>query len=562
MVELAPVGRRKRGAVAIIALVLLVLNVLAVFVPNHRVRIAGVTAPAETVYKPILVLNGGVVLYLLFARRRILGCPARWSAASVLGRLSRLQFGAILAAVATAVYLPALGVNFQHHDWTHRHISAGITSAAAAGRLFFTPQADGMYRPLTFLSLWADYRLFDGRLWGYHLQSIALHVLNAALVSVLAARLGMKTSAGRMAGLLFAVGAIHFEAVLWPAARFDLLAATFTCVTVICFLEFWRAPRVRLGYAELALLTFVLAVLSKETSYSAIPILAALLATPGIWKLESGGRPKALALFGALSASAAILLGARFLLYGGIGGYLDRYGHSIHAAVSVKSFYLLIVNTFALSVFGVNTSAPSSVWTYVVIVCFLGSIATAAAFCSSSGDRRKWGFVLLALLSAAPVVNVIGWIQPSLLHSRHLYWPSVWTTLLLVSCVERRCPVAVMVLYLVAQAAALTYNISAQRNVLYTADSLASHVGRDAGSLETAAPMIRLAGVPESLDGAFYFASELESKIQRSVPGATVRFVADGSDLGPAGAAGGLTYRWDPGGRRLRRMGARSDGNH
>ncbi len=535
--------------VAILTLVLLAINVLAVFVPNHRVRIGAVSAPAATVYKPILLLNGGVVLYLLFARRRILGCPARSSAVSTLRRLSGLQFGAILAGAAAAVYLPALGVNFEHHDWTHRHISASLTSAAALGRLFITPQPDGMYRPLTFLSLCIDYRIFDGQLWGYHLQSIALHVLNAALVSVLAARLGMKRSAARLAALLFGVGAVHFEAVLWPAARFDVLATTFTCLRVIFFIEFWRAPRVRLGYAALSLLAFVAAALSKETSYSAIPILAALLATHRVWKLEPDGKAKSLALLGALSVSAGILLGVRFLLYGGIGGYLDRYGHSLHAAVSAKSFYLLIVNTLALSVFSVNASASPSAWMYVIVIGFVSSVVTLAAFCSSRGDRRKWAFVLLALLSAAPALNVMGWIQPSLLHTRHLYWPSVWTTLLFVSCVERRCPSVVMLLYLVVQAAALTYNVSAQRDVLRTADSLAQRIGRDVASVEAARPTVRLVGVPESLDGAFYFASELETKIRRSAPGVTVRFVPDGSDL--TGAAGDLTYRWDRGSRRL-----------
>ncbi len=413
-----------------------------------------------------------------------------------------------------------------------------------------------MYRPLAFLSLWVDYRLFGSQLWAYHLQSIALHVLTAALVGALAVQLGMRRSAGRLAALLFAAGAIHFEAVVWPAARFDLLAAAFTCLSLILFLEFWRAPGIRLDYAALSLLSFVIAVLNKETAYAAVLIVAALIATRKLWRLDAAGKSNSLAFLGILIICAGLLLAVRVLLYGGLGGYSDGHSHSLHAVASAKSVYLLAVNTLSLSLFAINASAPHSVWAYAVVLGFSCLVLAIAAFCAGSADSRKWGFVLLALLSAAPALNVVGWIQPSLLHSRHLYWPSVWTTLLIAWCIQRRCPLAVMIAYVLVQAGALTYNISAQRNVLRTAESLARTVGHDVAPAHRAGAAICLLGVPGGLDGVLYFASELESKIRRSAPGATVRLRPGTSD---SSLAHDLTYRWDPDSRTLLRSPPLSD---
>ncbi len=413
-----------------------------------------------------------------------------------------------IALAVLVVYLPALSVNFQHYDWTHRHISAGLNSLAAFGRLFTTPQADGMYRPLTFISLWADYRLFGDALWGYHLQSIALHALNTALVGVLAAALGMPRPAARLAALMFAVESVHFEAVLWPAARFDLLATTFALLSVIFFLR---------GSAALTVLSFAAAVLNKETAYSLVLILPVL-------------RPRRKALLGAVLACAAALLAVRWWLYGGIGGYGAE-----HAAVSAKSFYLLAVNTLALSIFGINATVPGSVWAGVIVAAFLAVALFIAAVCAGDRGRRKWTLLVLAVLSALPALNVIGWIQPSMLHSRHLYWPSVWMTLLFVLLAGARCPRAVMAAFLAVQAAAAVYNISVQRNAIARAERIAERIQRDAAGIVS--PRIALIGVPASPEGVMYFTSELETRIKQRTPGATVRFSSHDTDAD-------VVYRW------------------
>ena len=97
-------------------------------------------------------------------------------------------------------------------------------------QLFSRPQADGFYRPLTFVSLWLDYRLFGTAFTWYHAQSLVLHIVNSLLAARLAGSLGFGRTASLWTGLLYAAAAVNFEPVMWPAARFDLLATSYNFV--------------------------------------------------------------------------------------------------------------------------------------------------------------------------------------------------------------------------------------------------------------------------------------------------------------------------------------------
>jgi hypothetical protein len=520
-----------------IVLALLAVNVFLVFVPaGHLTRPGGVSFPAHTVYKPLLLLDGAFVVYLLIARRRVFPLEVSW-----LSGASWPQFALFSIAVVSAAYLPGLSVNFQHHDWTHRHISAGIDSLSTIGHIFAMPQADGMYRPLTFLSLAIDYHVFGSHLWAYHVQSIAIHLLNALLAGLLAAQLGFGAWTSRFAALLFGVAAIHFEAVLWPAARFDLLAMLFCCLTLLFFLKQWYL---------LSVFSFIAAVLSKETAYSLLLVIPILLFTRRLWSIEPISRAKVVVFLGWLVACAAVLVAVRVAVYGNVGGYSDLQGHSVHFVVTAKSIYLLIVNSLALAVFGINTTVAHSVAAAVIVVAFAGVVLAIAAAYAGADDRRKWTLVALTLMSAIPVVNVIGWIQPSLQHTRHLYWPSVWITLLLALALERcRWRSALELLFLLVQIAGLTYNIWVYRDLFERTGQMANRIEHEALAAGDVRE-VRLLGVPETPSGVFYFRDELNRKIAAALPGVVVRWCDGVTDCGTADS-GALSYEWDGGERAL-----------
>ncbi len=178
-----------------------------------------------------------------------------------------------------------------------------------------------MYRPLTFLSYWVDYRLFGNHLWAYHLQSIAFHILNALLVAALAVELGFSGDVPRLSAALFGLAAVHFEPVLWPAARFDLISCAFTLMSFLFFLKYCRQDRRSTVWLPLTVLTFVAGVLNKETSYSVLLLVPALLLSFRFWNLGKLSAKNAALALGLLFASGACLVGVRFAVLGGIGSY-------------------------------------------------------------------------------------------------------------------------------------------------------------------------------------------------------------------------------------------------
>ena len=95
-----------------------------------------------------------------------------------------------------------------------------------------------------------------------------LHGANAALVSILASRIGLSRAAAVAAGLLFLAFPSNVEAVVWPAALPDLLVAT--CALAFLHLAHGRISRER---ALAALAVLVCGLLCKESAI-AIPLVA------------------------------------------------------------------------------------------------------------------------------------------------------------------------------------------------------------------------------------------------------------------------------------------------
>src|SRR5579884_1962105 len=291
-------------------------------------------------WKPLLAFNAAFLLYVLArgrgasrgdTARRCVGLGAAWSVG--------------IAAVVIAAYLPSLGANFVHQDWTQRVNTENVSIA----HLFFRPVADRSWRPVGFLSIWVDNQIFGPRLWGYHLQNIALHGLNAVLAGVLACALGLSAWAARFTALLFGLGAIRFEAVVWPGARFDLLATAFMMLAVLLFLR--GAPWWSVTAA------FVLAVMSKETGYSLLLVIPAVSflvrgGAGGFGCQDAEGHPEqpahagsagetaacptlAMSVLG-LGVCAAALIAIRFALYGSLGGLAGVFHFS------ARTVYLLL----------------------------------------------------------------------------------------------------------------------------------------------------------------------------------------------------------------------------
>jgi hypothetical protein len=538
-------GRRVLGnvPVPIFVLILLSANIMAILVTGgYQIRLAGHQLKGYGLHKPLLVLEAAFILSLLW-KRNACHRPERFEL-PVVAQMPLFLVATVLGVAA--LYSPALGVHFQHHDWDHRHISASINSITDLARLFVTPQGDGFFRPLTFVSLWLDYRMFREHFWAYHLQSVALHVINTLLVAVMAFRLGFEKSVARAAALFFGVAGAGFEAVLWPAARFDLLATAFTMLAVICLALYLKEARPKRKYAVLSVACFILGVLNKESAYCFLAVAPFLICRSGIF---SANRKTILSTFVVpLSLAAAALVLVRYLIYVGFGGYILTGGESAHFVLTWRSIYSLARNVPTLPIFAINTSIGDS----VAAKLLAGSIAfllPIVAWHYRGGRVQPIGDLLvLAFLSAIPMLNLIGWISPTLQHGRFLYLPSVWMSLAVV-CAVSRCGRrnVLLALLLTLNSGAVVYNVWVYRDMLARTHWISDKVRNDVAGHGASIRAIVVLDFPDAPNGVFFFKSELLAKMKAKMPGVRIALGQNEYEL----SRDILLYRWNPARRVL-----------
>lgn len=186
----------------------------------------------------------------------------------------------LVAAAVVAVFSPSLSFGWLRWDddllLTSNPFYRGL--AWQHVRWAFTSAPGGAYQPLGFLSYGLDFLLWGMDPRGYHLTSVLLHALSAALLFLVARRTlaasGEAPSAGAdaaavAAALVFALHPLRVESVAWIAERRDPLSGVFWLGAVLAYLQ----PRRRL-WAVYAL--FAAACLAKATAVT-LPLVLVLL---------------------------------------------------------------------------------------------------------------------------------------------------------------------------------------------------------------------------------------------------------------------------------------------
>ncbi|HEX3728978.1 MAG TPA: tetratricopeptide repeat protein [Opitutaceae bacterium] len=117
------------------------------------------------------------------------------------------------------------------------------------------------YFPLKSTLQWIQWRLWGGEVLGYHLTSLALHVLSAWLLWRLLVRLGV--GQGWIGGLVFALHPLAVESVVWIAEFKNALSLPLLLGAMLAWLR-CEEKRNAGSYAA-ALGLFLLALLAKST---------------------------------------------------------------------------------------------------------------------------------------------------------------------------------------------------------------------------------------------------------------------------------------------------------
>jgi tetratricopeptide (TPR) repeat protein len=215
-------------------------------------------------------------------------------------RASSFLSPVIIAIVSFAVYSNSLFNGFILDDYSQVLKNPLIRDIKHLPEIFLksawtfegAPPFSNYYRPLQNLFYMFIYNVFGAAPWGFHLTSILFHAGSSVLVFLITARLLSDEPAGPqsgepsswhagmlqmspplVAGLLFATHPVHTEAVNWTAGMTDIL---FTFFYLLSFYLYIRSrDNSSWNYAAAAIVSFVLAILSKEPGLTLPGVLMA-----------------------------------------------------------------------------------------------------------------------------------------------------------------------------------------------------------------------------------------------------------------------------------------------
>ncbi len=123
-------------------------------------------------------------------------------------------------------------------------------------------EASGYYRPVPIIYLMITHKLWGVNPFGYHLQSILLHLFSTCLVFLVIERLVRKRKVAFFSALIFAVHPIHVEAVAPAYNVMGLLATSFSLSFFLLYVKS-RQEKHSTDFI-LSIICLILAMFSKE----------------------------------------------------------------------------------------------------------------------------------------------------------------------------------------------------------------------------------------------------------------------------------------------------------
>lgn len=332
------------------------------------------------------------------------------------------RVGIVLAIIL--FYFPIFFYGFSQDDFIHQYSSQAKNFGEVLN--FFNPFAHFpdifFYRPLTT----QFYFFINNLLFGFNpipfrTEALAVHLLNSFLVYKLVLKLDNKRPIAILSSLFYGISAIHFLSLFYISSFQQIGRAFFMLSSMILFLKFLEDKK-KLFYTG-SLLTFVLALLSKETSI----VLPFLLAVLIFFKLEKSSYKNALLQTLPFFAVAGIFLLIRL---SGFNSVFNEGAYSFQ--IDIKTFYNNL-KWYLLWIFGLPeiistypSLGPASIKMfardYQLSLPILVSLAILissllAGFWKFKGIDQKqlWFTFFFCLVSIAPVLFLNGHRYPQYL---------------------------------------------------------------------------------------------------------------------------------------------------
>jgi protein O-mannosyl-transferase len=189
---------------------------------------------------------------------------------------SPLVLGALLVLAVFPVYLPAFSAGWFWDDFPMLLGNPMMHAPDGLRRIWFSTEPYDWF-PLTYSSLWLEWRAWGANAAGFHAVNIALHALGVVLLwRALAA---LRVPGAWWAALLFAVHPLNVSSVAWITELKNTLSGVFSFAAALAWLR-WdarveekRRAGANAGFPWAALALFVLAGLGKSSVVMLPPVL-------------------------------------------------------------------------------------------------------------------------------------------------------------------------------------------------------------------------------------------------------------------------------------------------
>lgn len=208
----------------------------------------------------------------------------------------------VLLLLATlAAFLPTLSAGFVHWDdpanFTDNRNFGGLSLAGI--RWAWSAYQIGVYQPLAWMILEAEFSLWGLNPTGYHATGLAMHAVNAVVLYVLIRSLleraapaestgAVRHAAAALAAAVFAIHPLRAEVVAWVSCQPYLSAVFFAMLSVLAYLR--AHPQdgpPRRGWIVAAWLLMVAAMLCKAVA-ATLPVVLILLDVYPLRRIRHG----------------------------------------------------------------------------------------------------------------------------------------------------------------------------------------------------------------------------------------------------------------------------------
>lgn len=345
---------------------------------------------------------------------------------------SRLLMAVVLLFAVLGCY-PMLQngwVNWDDPAYVLENALLTIHSWGDIQALFSTLQVQGMYHPLTLLSLAFDKWAGGFNPQIYHTHNLLLHLANVLLVFRLTQLLNFRNAMAGFVALVFAVHPMHVESVAWVSERKDVLYAFYFLLALIAWLTYLRSQQRKALLYAASLLFFSLSLLAKTMAIT-LPVLLLLVD----WFTQRTNWKRTLLEklpFFALS-----------IAFGLIAIKSQQAGSAMGNLTDLKLYQTVFVACYGLVLYVAKLFIPAQLsafhpypydaagalpW-YVYAAAIPVLLATALLLWKGRKHRLLLFGALFFLVSIGPVLQVIS-VGKAIIAERFTYLPYIGLTLL------------------------------------------------------------------------------------------------------------------------------------